>query len=366
MGDRALTVMTSSERPTSNVAAQRVRPTIHDVAARAGVSKSLVSLVLREQPHVRPEKREAVLRAVDELGYRPNAAARNLAARHSRTVGVLVLDLHNPVFVEVLDGLRDGFQVQAVTELLVSGGGDPRLERRLLDSLVDLQVDGLVLVGHRLDRTSLDRLAGERPLVVVTRRDHRRPGLDTVCNDDVVGARLAVDHLAGLGHRRIWHLGGGDSSVAVLRRDGYEQAMRRRGLGAQVRVVQAGLTDDAGYAATTAALRSAEPPTALFVANDYSALGALAAVEHEGLQVPQDVAVVGYDGMALSGMRRIDLTTVAQPLGEMGRLAADLLSSRMQEPGRRARNVLLQPELVVRSSTVGTSPVTAPLVQVSP
>ncbi|CAN5883368.1 LacI family DNA-binding transcriptional regulator [soil metagenome] len=336
-----------STRPT------RDRATIHDVAAHAGVSKSLVSLVLRDQPHVSTARRTAVWRAVDELGYRPNAVARSLASRHSRVVGVLVLDLHNPVFVEILDGLSGGPANPDVTMLLVSAGGDPAREHELLLSLLDLQADGVALVGHRLPPATIDKVADERPLVVVTRRDIRRPGVDTVCNDDAAGARLAVDHLVGLGHRRIWHLSGGGSAVARDRRRGYEAAMAAHGLADVAHVVDAGFTDEAGFEAAAALISGRQPPTAVFVANDFSALGAMAGLEQAGMRVPGDISVVGYDGMALGAMRRIDLTTVAQPLPQMGRIAAELLSSRIQQPGRRARNVVLQPQLAARSSSAG-------------
>lgn len=330
-----------------------IRATIHDVAAQAGVSKSLVSLVLRDQPYVSAEKREAVLRAVDELGYRPNSVARSLASRHTHTIGVLVLDLHNPVFVEILDGLHSGADDPHLTTLLVSAGGDSERERRLVLSLLDLQVDGLVLVGHRLTTETVTQVMAEKPVVVVTRRDVRRRGLDTVCNDDRAGAGLAVAHLVELGHRNIWHLDGGRSAVAQDRRLGYQDAMQTHGLGAHTTVVGAGFSDDAGWQAAGAVLDAGERPTALFVANDFSALGAVARLEQAGVRVPADISVVGYDGMALSAMRRIDLTTVAQPLHAMGLLAARMLSARIQDPTRRARNIVLRPALIARSSSAG-------------
>lgn len=327
------------------------RPTIHDVAARAGVSKSLVSLVLRGAPNVSDRRRQAVEQAVAELNYRPNDVARSLVRRSSRTMGVLVLDLHNPVFVEILDGIDQDCNAHGFTLLMASGGTDPGRELHSVEMLMDRQVDGLLLVGHRLAATDVRRLARDRPLVVITRRDVRGPGVDTVCNDDMAGAGLAVTHLVGLGHTDIVHLAGGESAAAQDRRGGYERAMRQHGLGRSARVVRSGLTDDAGYEATRGLMASQAPPSALFVANDFAALGAIAAIEEIGMRVPEDVSVAGYDGMAVSGMRRIDLTTVGQPLALMGEIAAELLRRRIGDRGVRARNIVLQPRLIARSST---------------
>ena len=133
------------------------RPTIHDVASRAGVSKSLVSLALRGSPKVSDASRDAILAAAAELGYRPNAAARSLADRRSRTVGVLILDLHNPVFAEILDGVETEVRAHGYSTMLVTGGADPVLEQAELDKLLEFQVEGLILISHRLEAAPCGR-----------------------------------------------------------------------------------------------------------------------------------------------------------------------------------------------------------------
>lgn len=327
------------------------RPTIHDVAARAGVSKSLVSLALQGSPRVSDHSRQAILAAAADLGYRPNAAARSLADRRSRTIGVLVLDLHNPVFAEILDGVQSEVRGHGYSTMLVSGGADPSLEQAGLEKLLEFQVEGLVVIAHRLPSKVLRSIARECPLVVITRRDVAGPGIDTVSNDDVAGARMAVDHLVSLGHRRIAHLYGGDSPASNDRRAGYLAAMRDAGLSKQAVVVDGGLSDAEGFTAAQMALDLLPRPTALLAANDMSALGGIAAVEERGLAVPRDVSVVGYDGMALGALRTLNLTTVAQPLSEMGAVGARALFARIERPGRRASHISVEAQLVVRGSS---------------
>ena len=325
------------------------RPTIHDVASRAGVSKSLVSLALRGSPKVSDASREAILQAAAELGYRPNAAARSLADRRSHTIGVLILDLHNPVFAEILDGVQTEVRRHDYSTMLVSGGADPAREQAEIDTLLQFQIEGLILISHRLEPAALRAIAAEVPTVIVTRSDSTGPRMDTVSNDDVAGAGLAVDHLVELGHARIACLTGGDNPVSQDRERGYREAMARHGLADRIHVVAGGLTDGAGYAAAREALTA--QPTALFVANDFGALGAIAAVQDAGLRVPEDVSVVGYDGIAIGGLRSVNLTTVAQPLTELGEVAAQRLVARIDDPRARAHHVTVESRLIVRGTT---------------
>ena len=251
------------------------RPTIHDVASRAGMSKSLVSLALSGSPKVSDKSRAKIERAAEELGYRRNAAARSLAVRRSQTIGILVLDLHNPVFAEIVDVVQRTVRERGFSTMLVSGGNDPAREQTELETLLQFQVEGLILISHRLPEHTLARIATEVPCVTVTRDDVAVAGMDRVSNDDVAGAGLAVDHLVELGHKKIVHLSGGANPVSQARAAGYESAMRSHGLDSHITVIPGGLTDAAGYAAARQALD--DQPTALFVANDFAAMGAIAA-----------------------------------------------------------------------------------------
>jgi DNA-binding LacI/PurR family transcriptional regulator len=266
-------------------------------------------------------------------------------------VGVLILDLHNPVFAEILDGVETGVRAHGYSTMLVTGGADPVLEQVELEKLLEFQVEGLILISHRLEASALRAFADEVPTVVVTRRDMTTPRMDTVSNDDVAGATLAVRHLVGLGHRRITHLSGGDNPISRDRERGYLAAMAEAGLAAEANVVPGSLTDAGGYAAARRALASDPSPTALVVANDIAALGAIAAVQEAGLVVPSDVSVVGYDGIALGALRTLSLTTVAQPLDEMGSAAAARLFARIENPRARAQHISVDAALVVRGTT---------------
>jgi len=327
----------------------RSRPTIHDVASRAGTSKSLVSLALSGSPKVSAKSRVRIEQAAAELGYRPNAAARSLSVRRSRTIGVLILDLHNPVFAEILDGVQTEVRQHGFSTMLVTGGENPTLEQAEIETLREFQVEGLILISHRLPTDVLRSIAVDVPTVVVTRDDIVGPGMDTVSNDDVAGARLAIDHLVGLGHTRIVYLSGGDNPVSHLRATGYAGAMTAHGLADHIQIVPGGLTEATGYRAAEAAL--ALEPTALFVANDIAAIGAIAAAENAGLRVPEDISVIGYDGISLGALRRINLTTIGQPLTELGRRAAERILQRIANPGLESNRDHLTADLQVRGTT---------------
>ena len=330
------------------------RPTIHTVAARAGVSKSLVSLVLRGSPKVSPDRRAAVQRAMAELGYRPNAAARDLRERRSRTVGALLNDLRHPWFVDLLDGLTDALAEQNRRLLLGSG----RLDRRdetAPRALADLGIDGLVLAGTQAGSPTLAEVTQIVPTVAVGWRDLDLPGVDTVGNDDLLGGEVATRHLLELGHRRIAHIAGhvpgSPNAVGTLRRIGYENAMRERGLADQIRVETADYTDDGGYRATVRLLRSAAPPTAIFAVDDVVCLGARAAAAEFGMAVPGALSLVGYDNSPLARLRSIWLTSVDSGGAEVGRRAARALAARIDDPTQPGQVHLLAPALQVRGTT---------------
>ncbi|OIJ67767.1 LacI family DNA-binding transcriptional regulator [Streptomyces mangrovisoli] len=325
-------------------------PTIRDVADRAGVSKSLVSLVLRGSEQVRPEKREAVLRAVRELGYRPNAAARSLSEQRTRTVGVLLNDLRNPWYVDLLDGLNPLLHASGLHMLLA----DARLSRRaghdLAGPFLDLQADGLVVVGTLPDPAALGPVAARIPVVVAGAREAVPPGVDTVAADDEHGARLVTEHLIGLGHRRIAHIAG-YGAVGELRRRSFEATMRAHGLDGTALVEPGDMTEEGGYRATVRLLGRAERPTALCAVNDITAVGALSAAAELGLEVPRDLSVTGYDDTNIARLRHVWLTTVDAAGHEVGRRAARCLLDRLARPGEAGRVLLSTPALRVRGTT---------------
>ncbi len=308
------------------------RPTINDVAARAGVSKSLVSLAIRGSDRVSEESREAILRAADELGYRPNAAARSLADRRSRTIGVLLHDLHNPVFAQVLDGVQEIVRAHGYRTMLVTGHGDSQREREELTALLDFQVEGLILISHGLDPALAQQAARECPVVIVMRHDITGRGISTVCADDVRAGSEAVEELLALGHERIAHVSGGDNRVGADRELGYREAMIRAGLDHHILVEAGDFTESGGRAAAARLLERDPDITGLVVANDLSALGAVVAAEEADRSVPSDLSIVGFDGMSLAALGSLTLTTMVQPLEQMGRAAAEQVFRRITSP----------------------------------
>lgn len=325
--------------------------TIRTVAERAGVSKSLVSLVLRDSPHVTPAKRAAVRQAMDELGYRPNAIARQLTAQRTHTIGLLLNDLRNPWFVDCLEGLTAVLNERGYRCLLADVRLDRRADESLLRGFLEMRVDGLVLVGSMSPTPAITEAAATVPTVVAAGRDIVLPRVDVIANDDRIGTTLAVEHLIGLGHRRIAHLAGTHGAVAELRRQAYSAIMTAHGLADEISIEQGDLTEEGGYRAAVRLLGPADRPTAVFAVNDISCIGAMSAAQELGLRVPQDVSMVGYDNTSLAQVRHLWLTSVDNANIEVGRRAARALVRRMAEPALPAEEQLIRPTLRVRGSS---------------
>lgn len=305
---------------------------------------------MRGEASVSEASRAAVMAAAEELGYRANAVARSLVQRRTYNVGVVVSDLHNIFFAEVLDGLYAAAAELGYRALITTGNRDPVAEQRALEQLLELRADGIVLAGSRMQADVVAGAARAVPVAVVG-SNLRLPGVDVVVDDDFRGATLAVEHLVGLGHRHIALIDGGEGAGAAERRAGYQEAMKAAGLGAQARVEPGDFTEAGGYEAARRLLASGPMPTAIFASNDQSALGALDAVNEAGLRVPHDLSLVGYDNTALAALRHISLTTIHQPRDQIGRIALRAVVHRIERPGAPGRRHVLAPMLVVRSTT---------------
>ncbi|MEV6275722.1 LacI family DNA-binding transcriptional regulator [Nocardia sp. NPDC051832] len=327
------------------------RPTMEDVAARAGVSRALVSLVMRNSPKVSEHRRRAVLAAAKDLGYQPHIMARSLASRTSNIVGVLVSDLRNAFFADVVEGMDTAAQELGFELILNTGRRSAARERTAVESLLAFRPGGIILLSPVLPAAAI-RLAAQQGPVVLVSRGSTVPEVDTVNDDGEAGSALAVDHLVTLGHRRIVHLDGGAAFSSAARRRGYLAAMRRHGL--EPMVVPSEHTDSAGLAAVQQ-LRNLfshnDFPTALVCGNDFNAVGAMSGLEEAGLRVPEDVSIVGYDNTSLAALRHVSLTTIDQPRIQMGRLALEALAERLRDGRTTPVRRRVEPSLVVRSTT---------------
>jgi DNA-binding LacI/PurR family transcriptional regulator len=345
---QALSVERAMPRVRSMTAPGRP-PTMEDVAAEAGVSRALVSLVMRGSPKVSELRRARVLEAAERLQYRPNAMARSLASSRTMTIGVLLNDLHNPFFADIAGGIEALASELGYQLLLGTGRRHPERERTVVTSFADYRVDGLILVSPGLDEPALVAAAGRIP-TVVTGRQLDVPEIDTLAIDEPLGVRAVVSYLTSLGHTDILHVTGGEGAGAGARLQSFHATMAAAGLGPG-RIVEGDFTEEAGVQAAQAILTHGDLPTAVFAANDLTAAGMMDTFVRAGLRIPADVSLVGYDNIYIAGLRQLSLTTVDQPRAAMGRQALELLLERIDGRTERVQR-LLEPRLIVRD-TVG-------------
>jgi LacI family transcriptional regulator len=324
-----------------------VAATIADVAARAGVSTATVSRVLSGAASARPSTRDRVVAAAAELDYRPSGIARALKRNETRTLGLVITDITNPFYPQIVRAVEAAAHARGYGILLADGGDDPGRELEHLDRLVERRVDGIIVASSRMRRRHADRLRGTSVPVVLVNDAVPGSGLPTVTTAHRRGARMAADHLVELGHRRIGHISApAEQSASGERRRGVRDALRD--LGVPVVVVGDGGVE--GGAAAVAELLAAGV-TGIVAYNDLTAIGALRGLRQLGAAVPGDVSVVGFDDIEMAAWTDPALTTIRQPTHELGRWAVEWLTAALGDGGGAASRVLLQPELVVRGST---------------
>jgi DNA-binding LacI/PurR family transcriptional regulator len=332
---------------------------IKEVARHAGVSIGTVSNVLNRPDLVSPSTRQRVIAAITELGYIRNDSARQLRAGRSRSIALVVLDLANPFFTDVMRGVEDVADAHAVMVMVCNSAESAARERRHLDLLEEQRVQGVLITPVDDGRNSrVEQLIGRGTPVVLVDRGSGQHNRCSVAVDDVLGGRLAGAHLAERGHRRMAFVGGPFAIQQVAdRHEGFAAALTEAGGRPKLRVVSTpSLTVAAGRraAAELADLPARSRPTAVFCANDLLALGVLQEMTRRGLGVPDDVAIVGYDDIEFAAAAAVPLSSVRQPREQLGRTAAQLLLEEVAEPDdHQHRHVVFKPELVVRRSSAG-------------
>lgn len=321
----------------------RDRPTLQDVAERAGVSRALVSIVMRDTPGASPATRERVRQAAKEIGYRPDPRARLLRAQRTKLLGV-VFTAGQEFHASLVDGVYQAAE-SCDYDMLLSCVTPHHDEHRAVRTLLDDRCEALILIGSGLSARQLVELDSRLPVVVVARKLR---GVDAVRSDDTVGATLAVEHLAGLGHREIVYLDGGRAPGAAERRKGFRRASGVCGVTGDF--LAGGVTEREGAAAASAMLETGLP-TAVFAFNDRCALGFIDVLIRAGIRVPEEVSVVGYDDSPLAGLAHVDLTTVGQDGARLAELAVQRAVERIEAQPEEAVDLVCEPHLVVRATT---------------
>jgi LacI family transcriptional regulator len=327
---------------------KRARPTIIDVAAHSGVSKSTVSNVIRGHTAVSPGVRERVLAAVSELGYRPNGIARQLVQRRTSTLGVFVGDLGNPFYGELVKLFERHVQPAGFTTMVCNTDGIAAREATLVEALLERRVAGLAVLQHSGEDELIETLRAEAlPAVVLSSTE---PRLDSVAVDEHKGVSLAVEHLARLGHRRIAYVTSGyvEERTNLVRHGGFADGCAAHGC-----IEAPPLTIDVDGVLAGAAPEIDDEATGFVAANDLTAIALVEALGRVGRTVPHDASVVGFDGIALTALAGVGLTTVAQPRAELARVGARMVLERIHGSAVAPRRVVLEPKLVVRTTTAG-------------
>jgi len=328
-----------------------MKPTIIDVAERAKVSKATVSRVLNHNPQVKDEIRERVLRAIEELGYRPSAIARNLATNRSNVIGLILPDITNPYFPVIARGIEDAAHQLGYSLFISNTDNDPKREQEYIHKMVEQQVGGIVLISSTLDEETVHELTSLRTPIVLCDRLIVGEPFDAVLIDDYKAAYEAVSYFIGQGHHRIAHLAGPRNiHSAENRKNGYLDAMRSANLEPFVSV---GTFSYESGVHQMGAVIDEYRPTALFASNDLLALGAMHEIHRRGLTIPGDIAVIGCDDIPFSKMSRPLLSTISIPVYQIGVTAVQLLEDQMKGVRVGMKNVIMEHKLIHRESCGG-------------
>lgn len=325
---------------------------LEDIARETGFSISTVSRVLSNSNYPVSESiREKVLRVADTMGYQPNIAARSLRTDRTNTIGIIVDDLLSPFTPPIVRGIQDYLNEHGFLSLIVNSDWDPGQEQAAIKTLLSRPVDGIVFVeySHQTHSDELER--SDRPHVFVHRL-FGSPIKNSVVPDDYSGASLATEHLIKLGHRRIGYINGPENwHTCRARLQGHQDTLTRHHLQFDMSLIQPGDWEiESGYVATKNLLNVSDRPTAIFAANDAMALGAVYAIQDSGLNVPEDIAVVGYDNRNFTKIVRPRITTVSMPVIEMGGVAAELLLRQIAEGRKEEEEIKVKGQLIIRET----------------
>jgi DNA-binding LacI/PurR family transcriptional regulator len=334
------------------------RATIRDVAAEAGVSKSLVSLVFSKADGVSDDKRIRVMDAAKKLGFTPNVWARSLATGAGNFVGILVVDLHNPLFTEIADLTRRALLERGQNSFMAAAiiserNGKKTLEPSTVNGLLDLRPQGILVVGSLPSVSALKSVPDSVPIVFATSVVPDLSNAITVRSDEAEGMRLIVKHLTSLGHKRIAYLGPNDDAISKARLAAFKVAMKTAGVDKLMLVHECERTEAGGHNGTKLLMVGDQQPTAIVAFNDMVAIGAQEALDQFVDAGGKKIALTGYDNTYIAALSKISLTSIEQEKGAIATQAAELLTNRDLSGKSRGKEFLLLPRLVIRQSTAG-------------
>lgn len=323
----------------------------------AKVSHTTVSRALNDKTRIHKETKEKILAIASELNYQPNFIARSLVMKRTRTLGLVITTIANPFYIELAQGIETTARGLGYNIILCSTHSNISIEKQYIDMLRSKGVDGILFTSAHMGDPNIIQLAEEEfPIILVNRRTYDpvvMEKIDYVGVDNILGGFLAVEHLIKLGHKRIGIIGGSsESSVGFERLEGGKKAFSAYGL---EEVPQLFLEGDflktSGFAGGMQFLKMKEPPTAIFAANDYMALGAYQAIAQEGRRIPEDFALVGFNDIEFTAMKGIELTTIGQRKYEMGSMAVKKLVEKIEKKNTGiSEKVILEPELIIRKT----------------
>ena len=327
--------------------------TIKDIAAQAGISYATVSRALNDKPGVKKETRRRVLKVARRLGYCPNAVARSLVTRETRSIALVIPDITNPFFPEVARGVEEAASRVGYSVFLCNTNWNVEKELSFVQLLESKRIDGLILASSSDDGFAVEKFVRTGASLVVINSLFKEFDCHQVMIDNIKGGCLAAKHLLSLGHRRIGFIGGLPFVKSTVDRfEGYRKALEEAGATPGQSFIRYGSFKwESGYRNALELLKGRDRPSAFFAANDLLALGVMQAADELGLEIPNDLAVVGFDDIVFSSYPRVHLTTVAQPKHLIGETAAKIILDELHHgkgPGRKS--VILSPELVVRKS----------------
>jgi LacI family transcriptional regulator len=330
------------------------RTTMADVAREAGVSLQTVSRAINSKGEINEETKKAILEIADRMGFRPSGIARSLATHRTTTIGLVVIDITNPFFSGVARGVENVAYSHSYNIFLCNTDEDIDREKSALNSLLEKQVDGLILCSSRLKQADLVRCIEEFSYVILINRNLEKHigGVATITTDNALGAEMAVNHLISRGHKKIALLAGPQRSwTGKNRLQGFQTGLRKHGLESDPKLILYCEPDtQCGFQTTSQLLKNRSDVTAILAYNDLVAVGALQACHHLKRAVPDEIAIIGFDDIPLASLVTPSLTTIRIPKQEIGESAMRTLITIMEDKTLTSPSITFKPELILRSS----------------